>query len=484
MKYNGFTWGLLIAFSLLMSPLHAASKGVPTELLPKNTAVQLKNYQYTAKTSQAVKKQGKVRAGKLTWVCKSNACVIKGPWPTPGVGACAALARQVGRISSYGHPSKKLSMSQLNQCNAGVASKKKLSSRPLLDAGVPAGFGTPAGSIASARTGKPGSSSVQPKVSFGKPSKAFRIPSAKNIPGKSSSPAKFSPGIASAQKAGGFQKNPQKGFTPQKFSSNFSLSPPLAKPMAKKRNIVIPQTGFAGKMPTTANELSKKPKVTLAPSQKIYINQALSLAQRNSLRQMSVALARNPSFSTVRVQWTDLIKRLRATGRPIDVNALVQSVLRQSSLQARADRTRMENKKRTCNESKKVILTERRRELQSRQQMLKSNKQTTPFAAKNLAPPQRYQPKKGQIDQTRNMAVETKKPEPGPPSLRITTPKKLGASISGLEFQLPTACGDDQLANVDMQNMLQKQQQTMQMMSQISKMLNDTAMAVIRKIGG
>ncbi|MBD0316453.1 MAG: hypothetical protein ICV75_07155, partial [Nitrospiraceae bacterium] len=45
--------------------------------------------------------------------------------------------------------------------------------------------------------------------------------------------------------------------------------------------------------------------------------------------------------------------------------------------------------------------------------------------------------------------------------------------------------GDDaQLANVDLQNTLQKQQQTLQMMSNISKMLQDTAMAVIRKIGG
>ena len=44
--------------------------------------------------------------------------------------------------------------------------------------------------------------------------------------------------------------------------------------------------------------------------------------------------------------------------------------------------------------------------------------------------------------------------------------------------------GDDaQLANIDMQNMLQKQQQTMQMMSQISKTLHDPAMAVVRKIG-
>ena len=46
-------------------------------------------------------------------------------------------------------------------------------------------------------------------------------------------------------------------------------------------------------------------------------------------------------------------------------------------------------------------------------------------------------------------------------------------------------CGDDaQLANVDMQNILQKQQQTMQMMSTISKSTYDTMMSVIRKMGG
>ena len=45
--------------------------------------------------------------------------------------------------------------------------------------------------------------------------------------------------------------------------------------------------------------------------------------------------------------------------------------------------------------------------------------------------------------------------------------------------------GDDaQLANVDLQNMLQKQQQTLQTMSNISKSLHDTAMSVIRKMGG
>ena len=56
--------------------------------------------------------------------------------------------------------------------------------------------------------------------------------------------------------------------------------------------------------------------------------------------------------------------------------------------------------------------------------------------------------------------------------------------ISTTEDQLNTVGDDAQLANVDLQNMLQKQQQTLQMMSNISKSLHDTAMSVIRKIGG
>jgi hypothetical protein len=42
---------------------------------------------------------------------------------------------------------------------------------------------------------------------------------------------------------------------------------------------------------------------------------------------------------------------------------------------------------------------------------------------------------------------------------------------------------DSQLKEIDLQNSLQKQQQTIQMLSNISKVLRDTALAVIRKIG-
>jgi chromosome segregation ATPase len=58
------------------------------------------------------------------------------------------------------------------------------------------------------------------------------------------------------------------------------------------------------------------------------------------------------------------------------------------------------------------------------------------------------------------------------------------AKMVELEETLNTVGDDAQLANVDLQNILQKQQQTLQMMSNISKTLYDTAQSVIRKMGG
>jgi len=65
----------------------------------------------------------------------------------------------------------------------------------------------------------------------------------------------------------------------------------------------------------------------------------------------------------------------------------------------------------------------------------------------------------------------------------VTTKAEHENALEKYEQQLNSVGDDAQLANVDLQNWLQKQQQTMQMMSNISKLLHDTAMAIIRKIG-
>lgn len=96
---------------------------------------------------------------------------------------------------------------------------------------------------------------------------------------------------------------------------------------------------------------------------------------------------------------------------------------------------------------------------------------------------------------TRRMKIDTNPPEllaairaqrsdiPIPPDPAIATGVELERYLDHMDRKL-TSIGDDaQLANIDLQNMLQKQQQTFQMLSNISKVLHETALAVIRKIG-
>ncbi|NIM25937.1 MAG: hypothetical protein GTN97_02230 [Nitrosopumilaceae archaeon] len=59
----------------------------------------------------------------------------------------------------------------------------------------------------------------------------------------------------------------------------------------------------------------------------------------------------------------------------------------------------------------------------------------------------------------------------------------LQTGVKVLEEKISTLGDDAELANIDLQNALQKQQQTLQTMSNVSKALHDTAMSVIRKIG-
>ena len=55
--------------------------------------------------------------------------------------------------------------------------------------------------------------------------------------------------------------------------------------------------------------------------------------------------------------------------------------------------------------------------------------------------------------------------------------------VANLEAELNSVGDDAQLADIDLQNVLLKQQETLQMLSNISKELNDEALAVIRKVG-
>ena len=70
-----------------------------------------------------------------------------------------------------------------------------------------------------------------------------------------------------------------------------------------------------------------------------------------------------------------------------------------------------------------------------------------------------------------------------PPKGTTTTPS-LDAEISKWEEALNSIGDDTRLVSVDLQNALQRQQQAVQYLSNVSKMLHDTSMSIIRNIGG
>jgi len=153
----------------------------------------------------------------------------------------------------------------------------------------------------------------------------------------------------------------------------------------------------------------------------------LTDAQIVEANQIAQLMAREPSLAAVQTRWEALIIELKTANDQLDINALVQWVLHASFQQTNADLQFYAAKIRAFNEQKDTI--------------------------------------RGTIAEMRDHREEVEE------------------QIAAWEDELQQICDDAQLADVDLQNRLQKQQQALQMMSNIAKMLQDTAMNVIRRIG-
>ncbi len=216
---------------------------------------------------------------------------------------------------------------------------------------------------------------------------------------------------------------------------------------------------------------------------------------------------------TRREDFAALASRLRVSGTR-DVNDLVQQVLREAYLETTQDLSFYAQKVAFYNDLKKKI----RADITALRKALSDNA-GAPNDAANTAKPIKFplddidtdafvtqpsgervpNPQFGlprypgaaeavsrwasipELDAAGTM-IATREDEP---DLDIwPTKEELNNAIEDRESQLNSVGDDAQLANVDLQNILQKQQQTLQMMSNISKVLHDTAMAVARKISG
>tara|TARA_Y100001934_G_scaffold117242_1_gene143551 strand:- start:1760 stop:2596 length:837 start_codon:yes stop_codon:yes gene_type:complete len=186
-------------------------------------------------------------------------------------------------------------------------------------------------------------------------------------------------------------------------------------------------------------------------------------------------IMQNPTQSatdSLNSRWGEFIAEIKlGKGALVDVNSLVQMVLREAYMENTQDLHFYAQKVRYFNEVKKAM----------REELTRARDALTASAGQEDDYVVNYASTNVSSEAFGDLAGISGELGGGEV---FKTKADLENYIQGMEEKLNSIGDDAQLANVDLQNMLQKQQQTLQMMSNISKMLHDTAMSIIRKIGG
>jgi hypothetical protein len=190
----------------------------------------------------------------------------------------------------------------------------------------------------------------------------------------------------------------------------------------------------------------------------------LSSAEKSLSKKVVAALRKGDTATADRV-WQALVESRHRRLGGLDVEALVAHVLRLAYLETSADLREQAKKVAFYNEMKR----------QTRQHLQEVRGRLAARATKN------------DTISVQTLAIASKTTAKKPVvrgKAQVMTEIRAVEYMRDLEDELSTIDDDAQLANVDLQNALQKQQQTLQMMSNISKSLHDTAQSIIKKLGG
>jgi hypothetical protein len=199
-------------------------------------------------------------------------------------------------------------------------------------------------------------------------------------------------------------------------------------------------------------------KVTMTTGQ--HIKPQIRAVVPADIKILGSMIARGESKETILGKWKAML--IGANDRNLDVNALVQSVMREAYLQQTDDLKKYKDKVQYFNETKKKI-----RDEQDKARKAKFTSGSSPLLKMNITADKGT----STIISPQNAGI-------------VKTEQERQDYLRYLQAKLNAVGDDAQLANVDLQNVLQKQQQFIEMVSNISKSLNDTAMDIIRKIGG
>lgn len=195
----------------------------------------------------------------------------------------------------------------------------------------------------------------------------------------------------------------------------------------------------------------------------VTLTDSLTDEDRLSLSRVVVGLRRSDTERATDT-WASLLRALRSRpGPPVDPQALIQWVLRESYLDQVEDLAHYADRVRFFNEQKRAI----------REHLAEAR------AVRADMPPDR----RAEL-QTITVAAQYEKGQPPVRvgSIQVMSEEELKEYLEDLEQQMQTVGEDSQLANIELQDLMQKQQQTLQTLSNVSKLLHDTAMAVIRNL--
>jgi len=190
-----------------------------------------------------------------------------------------------------------------------------------------------------------------------------------------------------------------------------------------------------------------------------HIKQQIRAVAPADIKILGSMIARGESKETILGKWKAIL--VGTNDRNLDVDALVQSVMRESYLQQTEDLKKYKDKVQYFNETKKKI-----RDEQDKVRKAKITPGSAPLRKMNITAGKGIPI----IISSQNAGI-------------VKTEQERQDYLRYLQDKLNAVGDDAQLANIDLQNALQKQQQIVQMMSNISKLLGDTAMNTIRKIG-
>ena len=194
-------------------------------------------------------------------------------------------------------------------------------------------------------------------------------------------------------------------------------------------------------------------------------------------------LAGKGDMERLQPEWESAVSRMDLSGES-DLNALLQYVIRESYRETVEELRYYAERVRHYNELKAAIQAEIDAVRAFKAEQVASgarDRLTRPFSGT-------YQ-NAGPLSFSTSLAFDARNgrrieqvPLQGRTSFTMIS--ELDGYVSNLGTSLYDTGRDSQMADLDLQNMLQKQQQTIQIMANISKKMHDTAMAVITRYIG